>query len=325
MQTTRIIIRRAGTIERLEQVTEALPDPAPDSVQVRVEAAGVAFGDIYTRQGQAFGIRYPAGMGLDVTGIIEQVGADVTTLAPGQRVTSVPIRGGHCTALNLPASKLVMVPDGLDAVTVAAMTFNYLTAYQLLHDAAAAAPGQHILVHAAAGGVGSAILDLARLHGVSAYGTASAKKHSLIRALGAVPIDYRSDDFVARVLLASDAGVDACFDPIGGITLWRSLAALRHGGVLVSFGLLSARESPLNVPITFAGLGAARLRGRRAVFYHVPDDDAKNRAQIAHLLMLLRDGSITPTIAARVPLAEVGRAHTLLESGASAGKVVLVV
>src|SRR5262249_10290676 len=135
--------------------------------------------------------------------------------------------------------KLVPVPAGLDAAEAVALVLNYITAYQVLHRSAKARPGQRMLIHGASGGVGSAMLQLAKLAGVKMYGTCSAEGAAVVRELGGIPIDYKNADFVTEIRRLTDDGVDAVFDGIGGDGLWRSRDALREGGRVVTYGFQS--------------------------------------------------------------------------------------
>lgn len=168
--------------------------------------------------------------------------------------------GTHTQCVVVPAGELVLVPHGLDVAEAASVTVNYVTAYQMLYRVAKARPGERILVHGAAGGVGTAMLQLGRLQGLDMYGTASAGKHDLVRELGATPIDYKSEDFVERIRSLTGNGVDAVFDAVGGENAVRSWKTLRRGGRLVVYGLSSGLDSGVN----FMGLATMAL-GRIAL------------------------------------------------------------
>jgi NADPH2:quinone reductase len=206
---------------------------------------------------------------------------------------------------------------------------NYLTAYMAMHRTAKARSGERVLIHGAAGGVGSALLELGRLAGLEMYGTASKYNHELVSALGATPIDYHTEDFVQRIHALTGDGVDVVLDPIGGARqLWRSYQALRRGGRLVWFGVAAAKADGLRViPLTLLMRTLLTLipDGKQALV--TPDLGKENdwyRNTLAELLDLLAAGHINPVVAARIPLAKAARAHELLERGGYAGKVVLV-
>jgi NADPH:quinone reductase-like Zn-dependent oxidoreductase len=196
----------------------------------------------------------------------------------------------------------------------------------MLHRLADVKPGQRVLVHGAAGGVGTAVLQLGKLGGLELYGTASKPKHELVRALGAVPIDYKSEDFVERVLALTGDGVDLVLDPIGGSHLARSRKALRRGGMLIAYGASSAVERGFSQIVS----GLLRLLlyklipdGRSYRLYGIHDLHTI-QADLQRLLGLLAEGKLRPVIGARIPLSEAAKAHQLLESAAVTGKIVLV-
>jgi NADPH:quinone reductase-like Zn-dependent oxidoreductase len=210
---------------------------------------------------------------------------------------------------------------------------NYLTVYLAMHQTANVQSGERILVHGAAGGVGTALLHLGKLAGLEMYGTASRHNHELVSALGATPIDYRTEDFVKRIRSLTGDGVDAVFDPIGGARhIWRSYRALRKGGRLVWFGMAaSKKKGPRVIPFTLLmqALLALVPDGKQAPL--MPDLGTFTQEHtdwycetLTELLDLLAEGKIKPVVAERIPLVEAARAHELLERGGYAGKAVLV-
>jgi NADPH2:quinone reductase len=217
----------------------------------------------------------------------------------------------------------------VDPAQAVCLVANYLTAHMAMHETANVQSGERILVQGAAGGVGTALLELGRLAGLEMYGTASKYNHELVSALGATPIDYRSEDVVKRIRALAGDGVDAVFDPIGGAgQLWRSKRALRKGGRLVWFGVAAAKKQGLRViPLTLLTVGLLKLIPDGKQVKTTPDlskDNAWYRATLAELLDLLAAGELKPIVAERIPLTEAARAHELLERGGYAGKVVLV-
>jgi len=327
---SRVVVSRGrGGPEVLEVIERELPAPGPGQVRVAVEAAGVAFGDVMRRRG-VLAPRRAFTPGYDVVGVVDQAGAGVDAI-PGRRVAVLmpkPGSGGYAEHVVVPADRLVAVPDGVDADVAVALGLNYVTAYQLIHRFVGLRPGQRILVHGAAGGVGSALLDVGRAAGLEMFGTASSGKHDLVRRFGATPIDYRSEDFVARMAELAGGGVDAVFDGIGGGHLRRSFRVLGRRGTLVSFGVSGARG--LGGLLAEAGVFVAlklrpdrkRVRlylitvSRGASWRHCRDDWGA-------LLALYQQGRLEPVIGARVPLGEVRRAHQLIDDAAVAGKIVL--
>jgi len=320
-------------LDTVEQ--EDLPEPQAGQVRVKVLAAGVSAYDLMFRSsGQLPGTpRTPFTLGTDVVGVVDVLGEGVSTVEPGQVVGGATFSlgglGGYTEFICLPAEEWVPVPPGLDPARAVCVVVNYLTAHMAMHRVADVQKGERILVHGAAGGVGTALLQLGKLAGLEMYGTASTYNHELVSELGATPIDYRSEDFLQRVRSLTGDGVDVVFDPIGGARqLWRSYRALRRGGRLVWFGVAAAKKDGLRIiPITLLTRTLLALipDGKRAPL--TPDlgkDNAWYRQTLAELFGLLAAGKIEPVVAECLPLVEAARAHELLERGGYAGKVVLV-
>jgi len=235
----RVIVTGKGGPAVLELALVPLPSPARGQVRIAVAAAGVAFGDVMRRRG-LLAPRRPFTPGYDVAGTVDAVGPGADESLSGRRVAVLmpgPGIGGYAEHVCVAAARLVPIPEGIDPAEAVCLGLGYITAYQLLHRVVRLQKGQRVLVHGAAGGVGTALLDLGRLLELELYGTASAGKHDLLRARGATPIDYRAEDFVQRIAELTGDGVDAVFDPIGGAHLRRSYRTLRRGGTLVSFGV----------------------------------------------------------------------------------------
>jgi NADPH:quinone reductase-like Zn-dependent oxidoreductase len=226
------------------------------------------------------------------------------------------------------------VPAGVDAAEAASLPVNYVTAHQMLFRVTKVKPGERILVHGAAGGVGTALLQLGGLQGLEMYGTASAGKHDLVSGLGATPIDYKAEDFVGRVRALTGDGVDAVFDHVGGAHVARSFRTLRRGGRLVWYGLSAGLAGGSATILGATTLGRIALwnalpNGRRAAFYNTVYTLKERhpewfREDLALLLGLLAEGRVRPVVAERLPLEGVVRAHELLEGAGARGKLVLL-
>jgi NADPH:quinone reductase-like Zn-dependent oxidoreductase len=331
----RVVVTRHGGPDVLQVVEEDRPEPRAGEVRVKVLAAGVSGYDLmFRRSGSLPGTpRVPFTLGADVVGVVDRLGEGVSTVELGQTAAgatfSIGGRGGYAEFICLPPSELVPVPSGVDPVEAVCVVVNYLTAHMAMHRTANVRSGERILVHGAAGGVGTALLELGKLAGLEMYGTASKYNHELVSALGATPIDYRTEDFVERIRSLTGDGVDAVFDPIGGARqLWRSYRVLCPGGRLVWFGVAATKKEGLRViPLTvlMRTLLALIPDGKQVPL--LPDlgkDNAWYRATLTELLDLLAAGKIKPVVAERIPLAGAARAHELLERGRYAGKVVLV-
>jgi NADPH2:quinone reductase len=170
--------------------------------------------------------------GWDIVGVVEKIGEDTPAAILGQTVAALPIHGGYANYICLPPDELTPVPNGLDPAEVVSLVLNYITAYQMMHRTTHAAPGQRVLIHGAAGGVGTALLQLGRLVGLEMYGTASPGDHQVVSDLGGTPIDYRNTDFVEEIQRLTGEGVDVVFDGVGeqcAITTWGATRAECRG------------------------------------------------------------------------------------------------
>jgi len=332
MKYHRVVVSQHGGPDVLQVVEEELPEPQAGEVRVKVLAAGVSAYDLMFRaSGSLPGTpRVPFTLGADIVGVVDKLGEEVSTVEMGQMVAGATFclggLGGYTELICLPASDLVPVPLGVEPAQAVCVVTNYVTAYTAMHRSAHIQSGERILVHGAAGGVGTALLQLGKLAGLEMYGTASKYNHELVSALGATPIDYRTEDFVQRL---TGTGVDAVFDPVGGARhLWRSYRTLRKGGRLVWFGMAATKKDGLRViPLTLLmrALLALIPDGKQVpLFPDLGKDNAWYRETLAKLLDLLAEGKIKPVVAERIPLAEAVRAHELLERGGYAGKVVLI-
>ena len=336
MKYRRVVVPRHGGPEVLEVVEEDLPEPGPGEVRVKVLAAGVSAYDLMIRSISLPGNpRVPFTPGEDVVGVVDVVGDGVSTVESGQTVAAWTFGRSGCYAefICLPADEAVPVPASLDPAEAVVLVVNYLTAQLYLHRTAGVCSGDRILVHGAAGGLGTALLELGKLAELEMYGTASKCNHEVVSALGATPIDYHTEDFVERIRRSNGDGVDVVFDPIGGARqLWRSYRALRKGGRLVPLGSVATSKAGMKViPLSLLTVLLLRLipDGRRVPlspnmmkFPHT--HSTWYRDTLTELLDSATAGRIKPLVAERIPLAEAARAHELLERGGYAGKVVLV-
>ena len=344
MKHARIIVTHYGGPDTLQVIEEAVPEPKRGEARVRVLAAGVSLPDVMAREGiQPETPPTPYTPGWDLVGAVDCLGESATGIKPGQIVAAMPIHGAYAEFVCLPQHELVPVPPGLDPADSVSLILNYITAYQMLHRSARVKPGGRVLVHGAAGGVGSALLQLASVAGLKTYGTCSAQGAPAVFGLGAVPIDYKTKDFVQEIHRLTGDGVDAVFDPIGGSHLWRSRKALRAGGRVVGYGLITSirgegltssrpgRRQRFRGAASFALYiaGSWLLPGRkRIVPYSIQTLKRLKpgwfRQDLTCLLDLLRQDKIKPLIAQRLPLTEARRAHELLAKGGVIGKIVLV-
>jgi len=330
-----VVITEFGGPEVLKIAEEtALPEPGPGEVRVKVMATSACFTDTMVRKGIYYDVKEkrPFSPGYDLVGVVDKLGSDVTKFEIGQMVADLTVVGAYSEYVCRPESSLVPVPAGLDPAEAVSLVLSYVTAYQMLHREAKVQRGQSILVHAAGGAVGTALLQLGKLFDLEMYGTASKSKHDLLESLGAVPIDYRSEDFLARIQALTVDGVDAAFDAIGGENFKRSLKSLKRGGKLVAYGFYNnAMGKGGNVPIEFMRIKLWDLlpNGRGTTFYSIGALRNKHpdwfRADLTKLFDLLAQGKIEPVIAKRMRLDEAAHAHELIEQASVRGKIVLMV
>jgi NADPH2:quinone reductase len=343
MRHMRVVVTHYGGPEVITTVEEDIPTPKPGEVRVKVLAAGVSLPDVLAREGvHPETPRVPYTPGWDLVGTVDQPGKGVTGFELQQTVAAMPIHGCYAQYVCVPQRMLVPVPAGLDAAEAVAVVLNYITAYQMLHRSVKARPGQRMLIHGASGGVGSAMLQLAKLAGVEMYGTCSAQAAAVVREMGGIPIDYKSADFVKEIHRLTGDGVDAVFDGMGGDNLWRSRDALREGGRVVTYGfqskmrggrmaVASTGRHPLRESVE---LGRLIVRnwfkpGRKSMVPYSIQwlmrlKPAWFREDLLTLLELLKQDKIKPLIARRLPLQEARRAHEMLGEGGVLGKIVLL-
>jgi NADPH:quinone reductase-like Zn-dependent oxidoreductase len=343
MRHKRVVVTYYGGPEVITVIEEDIPTPKVGEVRVKVLAAGVGLPDVLAREGvHPETPRVPYTPGWDLIGIVDRLGEGVSGFELHQTVAAMPIHGCYAQYVCVPQRKLVPVPAGLDAAQAVAVVLNYVTAYQMLHRSAKAEAGQRMLIHGASGGVGTAMLQLAKLAGVEMYGTCSAEGATVVRELGGIPIDYKNADFVKEIHRLTGEGVDAVFDGIGGDNLWRSRDALREGGRVVTYGFQSkmrggrmASGSGGRHPIReSAELGWYIIRnwfkcGRKSMIPYSIQwlmrlRPAWFRHDLLMLLELLKQGKIKPLIARRLPLEGARRAHEMLGEGGALGKIVLL-
>jgi NADPH2:quinone reductase len=324
-----VMLTKKGGPEVLETVELPLPEPGPGEVRVQVRATGVGATDITMRRGSyPYAPPIPFVPGYESVGIVDAVGAGVTTLKEGDRVCALLVHGGYATHVVRGAEHWVKVPDGLDDVQAVSLILNYVTAYQMIHRKARLQPWQWALVNAANGGVGQALLDLLRAHGVSAIGAAAKARHDIVTSYGATPIEGRSTPLDVGVYAVRAEGVDAAFDGVGGAHTGQCVSSTRRGGITVWYGFVGARGLPALARSALSLFLGARLRGRRGSFYGITMLYRKNPQlflqDLPKLFNLLAQRKISPRIAQTLPLLDARKANERLEAGGIDGKLVLV-
>jgi NADPH2:quinone reductase len=302
-----------------------LPDPAPgpDEAVVQVAAAGVNYLDTYHRSG-LYQVDLPMILGNEGAGVVTAVGPDVADVAVGDRVAWGASGRSYATHAAVPVRALAPVPEGVELDVAAAVMLQGMTAHYLVHDTFELRPGQRCLIHAAAGGVGLLLVQLAKAAGAEVFATVgSPAKAELAAAAGADhTILYRDVDFVAAIEeLAGPRPIDVVYDGVGRATFDGGLRVLRRRGTMVTFGNASGPVEPIS-PLVLSTNGSLYLT-RPTLFDHVVTrDEMLGRA--TDLFAAISAGTLDVRIGARVPLAEAAEAHRMLEGRQTTGKVLLV-
>jgi NADPH:quinone reductase-like Zn-dependent oxidoreductase len=324
-----VVITRHGDPSVLEVQQRPDPEPGPGEVRVDVQGSGLNFADLMARMGlYQDAPKPPCVVGYEVAGVVGAVGEGVTDRAPGDRVLGGTRFGGHAEQVVVGASNTVPIPDGMSFAEATAVPVNYSTAWAALRQYANVQPGERVLVHAAAGGVGIAAVQLAKHYGAHVTGTASRSKHDAVRELGAD--EMRSYDDIG-------GPYDVVLDAIGGASAKRSYQALRVGGRLVAYGASSVVSGEKRNLVKAAPQAIRMLRGfdlmeqmsnSKAVIglnmLRLWDDRGTLDPWIQPLRELLDEGVIRPVVAAEIPFDRAADAHRLMQERRNVGKVVLV-
>jgi NADPH:quinone reductase len=335
-ENERIVISRYGPPDVLRLVREPVPVPRPGQVRIKVAAAGVSFGDVAQRANLFFAGAPPMPYtpGYDVVGTVDAIGDGVTDAAVGDRVAALTMFGGYARYVCAPSNWLVNVPAQLDASDAVAMVLNYTTAWQMLRRIAKVRRGDAVLVYGGSGGVGTALLDLARHLQLLVAAAAGKRWHDALRNQAALLFDERDPSAGDAVRQFRPTGFDAAFDGIGGAHIWRTRSLVARHGKVVAFGIAGAVQPGGKRRLTEVArltllLGFARLWPRPGVELYAMDRRITSlrheiNGDTRELIGLLASGSITPRIGATFALRDAARAHELLESRTNIGKIVLI-
>jgi NADPH:quinone reductase-like Zn-dependent oxidoreductase len=330
-----VVIARHGDPSVLQvQQRPDPPPPGPEQLRVAVRAAGVNFSDHLARVGMyPDAPKLPAVVGYEVAGTIEAVGTGVDPVRVGQRVLAATRFGGYAEVVNVAAGDAVVLPARLSFEQGAAVPVNYATAWAALLGYGSLRAGERVLIHAAAGGVGIAAIQLAKAAGAEVHGTASPGKHQKLAELGVDrAINYRRDGWWKGL-----GSYDLVLDALGGRSLRRSYSLLRPGGRLVGYGVSAMQQGEKRSLRRAAPHALSMLRGfnlltqlqdSKAVIglnmLRLWDDRGTLEPWITPLTEALDDGTISPVVHAAVPFADAPKAHRILAARENVGKVVLV-
>jgi NADPH2:quinone reductase len=316
-----IQVRELGGPEVLTPVEVEDPSPGPGEVLVEIVAVGINFIEVYHRTG-LYPLPLPFIPGSEGAGRVVAVGPDVTSVGVGDRVASINFAGGYAQYALAPADRVVPVPEPLSDELAAAVLLQGMTAHYLVHDSYRIQPGDTVLVHAAAGGAGLLLTQLATKLGARVIGTVSTpEKEKLARDAGAAHV-IGYDNVVADVRRLTDGkGLPAVYDSVGKDTFDASLACLRPHGVLVLFGQSSGPVAPFNLSRLAAGGSLYVTRPTLGHFVATPQDFARRAGDV---LGWVADGSLTVHIGHRYPLAEAATAHEDLQARRTTGKLLLI-
>ena len=339
-----VVLTGHGGPEVLE--VEERPDPGvgPGEVLIAVKAAGINFADTMARVGlYPDAPKPPCVLGYEVAGEVESVGDGVSDFKPGDRVVAGTRFGGQASLVSVPADQVLPLAERLSFEQGAAIPVNYSTAYCGLVIMGGLEKGDRALIHAAAGGVGTAAVQIARMKGAEVFGTASAAKHDAIRELGAIhAIDYRSQDFEQEVMRITDGeGVDVVFDAQGPRSFRKSYRALRPGGRLIMYGLAEAStEDGRSIPKLIGSLARMPLatmpwwkslqvmNENKGVFglnmLAWWDTEGSIERITGPLIDEIEQGGLEPIVAESFPFERAGDAHQFIAERRNIGKVVLV-
>jgi NADPH2:quinone reductase len=319
-----IRVHACGGPDTLRYDEVPVPEPQAGEALVEVAAAGVNFIDVQHRTGRYKPPALPFTLGSEAAGTVAAVGAGVTEVAVGDRVAYAMVLGAYAEYALVPARRLVKVPAAIDLQVAAAVMLQGLTAHYLTHSTYAIKEGDTALVHAAAGGAGQLITQVARLRGATVYGTVGGEaKAAVARAAGAAAtIDYRSQDFEAEIKrLTGGRGVDVVYDSVGKDTFEKSLNCLRPRGMLALFGFSSGPVAPFD-PAVLGTKGSLFLTRPGLNQYIATRDELVARAN--DLFAWLAAGKLDVTVDRIWSLAEAAEAHIALEARRTAGKLLLV-
>lgn len=323
--TRAIVLREFGGPEKLLWEPVEVGEPGPGQLRIRHTAIGVNFHDTYVRTGSYKTLKLPGIPGVEAAGVVERIGPDVTAFVPGDRVCYVdPSYGAYSEARVVPAGLVFRIPDAISDEVAASLAVKGLTACMLLRHTRRVLPGETVLIHAAAGGVGQSLVHWAKHIGARVIATVGSPEKAVIaRGCGADEVIlYRSENFVERVAAFTHGhGVDVVYDSVGADTFSGSLDCLAYFGMLVNFGQSSGPVPPF--PVSRLAVRSNAVV-RPIVFHYIRERSARD-AMAEETFKMVQAGVLTPRIGLRVPLSRAGEAHVALESRETTGAVILTI
>jgi NADPH:quinone reductase len=318
-----ILVKEPGGPDAMQLVDVPTPAPGPTQALVRIAASGVNFIDVYFRSG-LYKAELPVTIGSEAAGTVEAVGSDVTLVAPGDRVAYAMHRGSYAEYAVVPEAQLVQIPETVSLPSAAAAMLQGMTAHYLTHSTFPLSVGQTCLVHAAAGGAGRLIAQMAKARGARVLGTVSSPEKAAVAAAAGVDhtINYTETDFDVEVKrITGGDGIDVVYDSVGRTTFEKSLSCLRPRGMLVLFGQSSGSVPPLD-PQVLSTRGSLFLTRPSLAHYLLTRDELLWRA--GDVFAALARGGLDLRVERTYPLGDAAAAHRDLESRRTTGKLLLV-
>lgn len=334
MKYKSIVVTRFGGPEVLKACENDLRSPSAREVRIKVLAAAVSRPDVTVRQGKALYSGTPLGKkppfvpGYAIIGCVDALGEGVAEIAVGDRVGALTVVGGYTEYLYWRSDRLIPVPTRVDPTEAIPLILNYIVAYHVLHRSAKVKAGEKVLIIGASGGIGTALMQLGKLTGLTMHGLASRSKHPILTEYGVIPIDYHAQDFRQVIRQAEPDGIDVVIDGMMRVDYVRpGLSLLRRGGRMVSFGEPQGFGALFRVLGTVAAVNLLP-NGKSFKLYGTSFYSLGNRQPFledwATLFRLLEEGKIKPVIENKFPILGAAQANELLESGTVTGNLVLL-
>ncbi len=343
MQNKKAIIKTFGKPSVIEVINEHIPEPKIGEARIKIEASTVSATDIFIRKGiyPLLKQKPPFTLGYDFVGIVEKMGADVSNVKVGDRVSCMVMVGGNASYICVAATELTTIPNDADATFAACLSLSGISAYQMFTHYAKVKQGQRILIHGGSGAIGDTLLQLGKKNNCEMIATASANKHSLIQNYGAIAIDYNSPNYFTELKNNSANGFDAIFDFTNQASFTNDIKLLKKGGTLITYAVFSSslkieKKTFFNFMAFGLDFGKMMIKlawwnkfsGKKALFYGSSDskklEPERFATDMSKLFGLLKSGDIKPTVHKVFGLDDVKEAHQLLQHGKVQGQIVIL-